>query len=132
MPISALGAGLSAPPVHLADLRPAADAAATRRLYEPPHPAAMSPFAAFPPITPPSAISRAEVGRSLLATTAIDGADMTLPVERTLKPYGIAMLPSDGNGEATGNAPGDARTGAPRDASGDGETPAGRAPDARD
>jgi hypothetical protein len=75
-------------PAHVADLRPVADAAATRRDTEPAPglPVAPPPAAILSVVTPPSATARAEVGRSLLAVEAAAG-------ERRLKPWGVAMLP---------------------------------------
>lgn len=75
-------------PAHVADLRPVADAAATRRDSEPAPglPIAAPPATVLSRVTPPSAMARAEVGRSLLAAEAAAG-------ERRLKPWGVAMLP---------------------------------------
>ncbi|MEJ6398481.1 hypothetical protein [Yoonia sp. 208BN28-4] len=76
---------LSAPtqqpqPVIRADSRPTADAAALARSSIPdiplPVPASMTPVA--------------EVNKSRMPQTM---ADAVTPVERTLKPYGVSMLP---------------------------------------
>jgi hypothetical protein len=86
-------------PQHVADLRPVADAAAIRRETEPALPVAAPPASSFPaipfpPVTPPSPGTKAEVGRTLLA--ADGGAD-----DRKLKPWGVTMLP---NSEASDQA----------------------------
>jgi hypothetical protein len=91
MSISAIAIAPVSAPQHVADLRPVADAAAIRRETDPALPVAPPPASgfhtmAFPPVTPPSPVTRAEVGRTLLA--ADGGAD-----DRKLKPWGVAMLP---------------------------------------
>ncbi len=92
MSISAIAIAPAAAPQHVADLRPVADAAAMRRETDPALPVAAPPatsFAAlaFPPVTPPSPVTKAEVGKTLLA--ADSGAD-----DRKLKPWGVTMLPN--------------------------------------
>ena len=92
MSVSAIAIAPVSAPQHVADLRPVADAAATRRDTEPALPVAAPPATSFPavpfpPVTPPSPVTKAEVGRTLLA--AEGGAD-----DRKLKPWGVAMLPN--------------------------------------
>jgi len=91
MSISTIAAAPAPAPQHVADLRPVADAVASRRDTEPalpvvPPPAASLTPIAFPPVAPPSPATKAEVGRTLLA--AEGSAD-----DRKLKPFGIDMLP---------------------------------------
>lgn len=85
------GAAPALPPAPrpVADLRPAADAAATARITKPELPVAMP--------TPPATSQMAEVSRSMLGSGIdADASTKIAPVqmpERTLKPYGISMLP---------------------------------------
>ena len=76
-------------PRAIADMRPAADAAATARITKPELPVAMP--------TPPATSQVAEVSRSMLGSGVdVDASTRIAPVqmlERTLKPYGISMLP---------------------------------------
>lgn len=79
-----------APPPAIADQRPTADAAAiaTDKTPETPLP------------VPPSPHQQALVGQAMMQTDKSDGkARPDAPVtaaERTLKPYGISMLPDSG------------------------------------
>ena len=76
-------------PKLVADMRPAADAAATARITKPELPLAMP--------TPPATSQVAEVSRSMLRSGVdADSSTRIAPVttlDRTLKPYGISMLP---------------------------------------
>lgn len=94
---------MQAAPRYVHDLRPGADAAATCR--------ATASVAAFAPVGPPSPTQTAEVSRSMAAalhqTDETGGilagrveAGRVEQVERTLKPYGVAMLP---RGDPTGD-----------------------------
>ena len=87
--------GASVSPVYAQDLRPTADAAATRHQAEPAVPVSVPPAALLPPVAPPSAAARAEMGRSLLAAVAVTGSNIQGGDERRLKPWGIAMLPAE-------------------------------------
>lgn len=81
----------------MADLRPVADAAASRRQTEIAVAIPPAPAAAFPPVSPPSAVAKGEVGRSLLAAVTA-GTDVSANEgegERRLKPWGVAMLPHE-------------------------------------
>jgi hypothetical protein len=83
--------------IHVPDLRPVADAAASRRQTEIGLPAPPALATAFPPISPPSAVGSGEVGRSLLAAVSA-GEDVSAGKgegERRLKPWGTAMLPDE-------------------------------------
>lgn len=88
-------------PFHKPDLRPAADAVATRREVEPPLPVGVAPA----PFGPPSAAVVAEVGRSLLAAEALASGAGEGDGERRLKPWGVAMLPHEARGETGEDAP---------------------------
>lgn len=97
MSFSSVSPAGSAGIVHVADLRPVADAAATRRQSEIALPVPPAPASAFPPVSPPSAVSSGEVGRSLLAAVSA-GNDLSADQgegERRLKPWGVAMLPHE-------------------------------------
>lgn len=74
------------PPKIIADLRPAADAAA---LIRDPRPAsaAMS-------ILPAALSQLGEVSRSLIASAASEGPPATEQAQRALKPWGVTMLPA--------------------------------------
>lgn len=78
-------------PRHVADMRPSADAAASARKTIPDLPVAMP--------SPPATSQTAEVSRSMLRDASpveLDGPariSAVSMVERTLKPYGISMLP---------------------------------------
>lgn len=75
---------------YVADLRPVADAAATKSETLPPPTLALNPF------SPPSTAQAGAVTKSaILALRGIDreGNPGALPVDRTLKPYGVTMLP---------------------------------------
>lgn len=74
------------PPKIIADLRPAADAAA---LIRDPRPAsaAMS-------ILPAAVSQLGEVSRSLIASTASEGPPAVEQAQRALKPWGVTMLPA--------------------------------------
>jgi hypothetical protein len=91
MDFSASTVAAPAAPRPVTDMRPAADAAATARITKPALAVAMP--------TPPANSQVAEVSRSMLrADTGAEGdvGDRIAPVtmiERTLKPYGISMLP---------------------------------------
>lgn len=91
MDFSASTVAAPAAPRPVPDMRPTADAAATVRITKPALALAMP--------TPPATSQVAEVSRSMLrADTGIEGnaTDRIAPVtmiERTLKPYGISMLP---------------------------------------
>ena len=86
--------GLPAPR-SVPDMRPAADAAAIRRDTKP----ALAVAAELP--SPPSTSQIGAVNRSMIsgATATEPGANSQMPavqqVERTLKPYGISMLPGE-------------------------------------
>ncbi len=90
-------AGLMAHPAPrpMPDQRPTADAAALNRTNQPLLPVATGPSA------PPSPTQAGAVSRALLAGSGVseeDAASPLPPVEktaRTLKPYGITMLPDD-------------------------------------
>ena len=77
------------------DMRPAADAAAIRRDTKP----ALAVAAAMP--SPPSTLQIGAVSRSMIsgATATEPGGSTRIPAvaqaERTLKPYGISMLPAE-------------------------------------
>ena len=98
-----------AAPRPVTDMRPTADAAATVRITKPTLPVAMP--------TPPATSQVAEVSRSMLRQDAgVEGdtSDRIAPVamiERTLKPYGISMLPKSAK-DAAADAQEDQRTGA--------------------
>lgn len=89
-------------PRPVTDMRPAADAAATARITKPELPVAMP--------TPPANSQVAEVSRSMLGTGLdTDTSPRIAPVQmldRTLKPYGISMLP-----QSAEDAADDARAG---------------------
>lgn len=93
------GTGAQPAPQHMPDMRPAADAAALNRTSEPLLPVAALPVAALP--VPPTATQAGAVNRAMLgASPATEGkaSDPMPPVDkaaRTLKPYGITMLPDD-------------------------------------
>lgn len=80
-----------APPPPVADMRPSADAAAMVRDTSPETPLPV----------PPTATQQGLVGRLMIkepeevAKTAPDGPVSEVP--RTLKPYGIEMLPGEGS-----------------------------------
>jgi hypothetical protein len=82
-------------PRHIPDLRPTADAAALARAPKPELPA---PLMHGPPLPPATSLAGA-VGRSMIGAvneagkSAGGGTDATWMI-RTLKPYGINMLPS--------------------------------------
>ena len=82
---------LPAGPRYVADMRPAADAAATVRITKPELPVAVP--------TPPANSQVAAVSRSMLGSgkgLELETGSLIAPVtevERTLKPYGISMLP---------------------------------------
>jgi hypothetical protein len=86
---STVAAPATPAPRPIADMRPTADAAATARITKPELPVAMP--------TPPATSQVAEVSRSMLgAGVDADSSTKIAPVamiERTLKPYGISMLP---------------------------------------
>ncbi len=78
------------------DLRPVADAAASKDVTAPALPIA-------PPATQLSATSQiGEINRSLLLASGLEEDDAEIAItpvtstERTLKPFGVTMLPSDG------------------------------------
>ena len=104
MDFSASTVAAPAAPRPVADMRPTADAAATVRITKPALPVAMP--------TPPATSQVAEVSRSMLrADTGAEGNadDRIAPVtmiDRTLKPYGISMLPKSTQ-EATDEAQAD-------------------------
>jgi hypothetical protein len=91
MDFSASTVAAPAAPRPVTDMRPTADAAATVRITK--------PALAFAMPSPPATSQVAEVSRSMLrADTGVEGdaSDRIAPVamiERTLKPYGISMLP---------------------------------------
>ena len=91
MDFSASTVAAPAAPRPVADMRPTADAAATVRITKPALAVAMP--------TPPATSQVAEVSRSMLrAEAGVEGnaGDRIAPItmiERTLKPYGISMLP---------------------------------------
>jgi hypothetical protein len=93
--MSAGQTGATLSPVHVPDLRPAADAAALRRQAEPVMPVAGPPAAIFPPVMPPSAVALGEVGRSMIAATSLAEGGAQGGDERRLKPWGVAMLPHE-------------------------------------
>lgn len=89
---STMVAPVSSPaPKSVPDMRPSADAAATVRKTKPDLPVAMP--------SPPATSQLAEVSRSMMGDAAPVELDPTArisalsAVERTLKPYGISMLP---------------------------------------
>lgn len=85
------GSATQAAPRMVADLRPTADAAALARDPRAAGASATPPVAA-PPATQPATLSQlAEVSRSMIGQRV--GA-VTEP-QRVLKPWGVAMLPSD-------------------------------------
>jgi len=92
---SMTGSGGIPAPRPVPDMRPTADAAATRRDTKP----ALAIAAALP--SPPSTSQIGAVNRSMIsgATATEPGATSQMPtvqqVERTLKPYGISMLPGE-------------------------------------
>jgi len=92
---SMTGSGGLPAPRAVPDMRPAADAAATRRDTKP----ALAIAAELP--SPPSTSQIGAVNRSMIsgATATEPGATSQMPavqqVERTLKPYGISMLPGE-------------------------------------
>lgn len=74
------------PPIHAADLRPTADAAALMRDPR----AAVATTSVLPaPVT-----QMAEVSRSLIASTAGEAPSAVARAERVLKPWGVTMLPA--------------------------------------
>lgn len=75
-----------APPRVVADLRPAADAAA---LVRDPHTAGRAAA-----VLPAPLAQMAEVSRSLLASAAAEGPAAVTRAERVLKPWGVTMLPA--------------------------------------
>ena len=85
-----------AAPRAIADMRPAADAAATARITKPELPVAMP--------TPPATSQVAEVSRSMLGTGLDPDSSIRISpvemIERTLKPYGISMLPKSSEAAA--------------------------------
>lgn len=101
---STMVAPVSSPaPKSVPDMRPSADAAATVRKTKPDLPVAMP--------SPPATSQLAEVSRSMMGDAAPVELDPTArisalsAVERTLKPYGISMLP-----QSAKDAADDART----------------------
>jgi hypothetical protein len=75
---------------YVADLRPVADAAATKSETVP------SPTMALNPFSPPSTAQAGAITKS--AILALRGSDRegnpgAMLVDRTLKPYGVTMLP---------------------------------------
>ena len=84
---------VQAAPLPVADTRPSADTAALVK--------ARAPDIAFaaPPAAPPSLSQSASVSRSMMLATGVEPAEKTratgsgAEAQRTLKPYGIAMLP---------------------------------------
>lgn len=105
----------AAAPRHVMDLRPAADAAAAARDPRPEVPVpAVPPAAAATPAVPSGALVSstlvAAVSRSMLIDLATDGglprgADGASPAERTLKPYGVVLLPRTAAAEDEGARP---------------------------
>ncbi len=89
---STVAAPVMPAPRPVADMRPTADAAATVRITKPALPVAMP--------TPPATSQVAEVSRSMLTPdtgTELQAGARVAPVtmiERTLKPFGISMLPN--------------------------------------
>ncbi len=90
---STVGPAAQAGPRHIPDLRPSADAAASTRENRP------ATAIAVAPVPPPSPTQSAEVSRSMASvakqtdrtdTAMVSRAEQVL---RTLKPYGVAMLP---------------------------------------
>lgn len=85
-------------PIPVADTRPSADVAASKTVKEPALPFTASGMA-------PNASQAASVSRTMLLATGVEEADQTravssiTQVERTLKPYGMPMLP-DGSGSS--------------------------------
>ena len=89
---SMVAAPVSVPaPRVIPDMRPSADAAATVRIRKPELPVAVP--------TPPATSQVAAVSRSMLGSgkgLELETGSLIAPVtevERTLKPYGISMLP---------------------------------------
>ena len=81
----------------VADLRPAADAAATARVDRPP--LAVAPAI---PFAPASLSQEGLVAQNVLDPETVSAADaLVKPPERVLKPWGIPMLPSDRPKEET-------------------------------
>lgn len=81
------------PPLAV-DHRPAADAAATARDPRPDLPLPLPPGAGL-------------AGIAVAATLGAEGArrvTVVMPAERTLKPYGIAMLPEEASRGTPGNS----------------------------
>lgn len=81
---------LTAAPRYMADLRPSADAAATRTETRP------ATTVAVAAVAPPSPTQAGEVSKSaVMALRAVDkgGAATADANERRLKPYGVVMLP---------------------------------------
>lgn len=80
-------------PIPVADTRPSADVAASKKTTEPELKFAAGTNA------PPTTSQAAATSRSLMLATEVEDVDKTRsvssdrPVERTLKPYGVAMLP---------------------------------------
>jgi hypothetical protein len=109
MDFSASTVAAPAAPRPVTDMRPTADAAATVRITR--------PALAFAMPSPPATSQVAEVSRSMLnAEAGVDGdaRDRIAPVsmiERTLKPYGISMLPKSAE-EAAAEAKADQFDGA--------------------
>jgi len=99
-PTATASVAAPAAPRHVPDLRPAADAAATRHSRTPPLP--VGPGATLPP----AATQSGEVSRSLMLANGLEESDavrMMQPVTavpRTLKPFGISMLPDSLRGAA--------------------------------
>lgn len=108
---STMVAPVSSPaPKSVPDMRPSADAAASVRKTKPDLPVAMP--------SPPATSQLAEVSRSMMDDAAPVELDPTArisalsAVERTLKPYGISMLPQSAkqaaeDARAKDTAPGD-------------------------
>lgn len=86
MDIPPLAPTAQPPPIHAADLRPAADAAALMR-----DPRAA---AAITSVLPAPVNQLAEVSRSLIASTAGEAPSAVALAERVLKPWGVTMLPA--------------------------------------
>lgn len=82
-------------PMPQADLRPTADAVATRQDVVP------EAALAERPIGPASTSLRAEVGRSLLAAEAMAADSGKGEGERRLKPWGVVMLPRTAEGDGS-------------------------------
>lgn len=89
-------------PTHISDKRPTADAAAISRAPSPEAP--LGPMAlAVPGLSQVAAVSQSQLAGAPLADTSRTNA--TEQAERTLKPYGVSMLPqSDTRKEAAEEA----------------------------